>query len=48
MLRAAVETAEAVTERAEAAGDHSGAMLARALALHLRGICGEPDADRRA
>ena len=28
-LRAAVETAEAITERAEVAGDHSGAMLAR-------------------
>ena len=43
-LRAAVETAEAVTERAEAAGDHSGAMLARALALQGRSYAGEPDA----
>jgi class 3 adenylate cyclase/tetratricopeptide (TPR) repeat protein len=43
-LRAAVETAEAVTERAESAGDHSGAMLARALALQGRNYAGEPDA----
>jgi class 3 adenylate cyclase/tetratricopeptide (TPR) repeat protein len=43
-LRAAVEQAEAVTERAEAAGDHSGAMLARALALQLREVAGEPAA----
>ena len=43
-LRAAVETAEAVTERAEAAGDHSGAMLARAMALYGRSDAGEPDA----
>ena len=43
-VRAAVETAEAVTERAEAAVDHSGAMLARALALHVRNYAGEPDA----
>ena len=41
---AAVETAEAVTERAEAAGDHSGAMLARAMALQGRNFAGEPDA----
>ena len=37
-------SAEAVTERAEAAGDHSGAMLARAMALYVRGAAGEPDA----
>ena len=43
-VRAAAETAEAVTERAEAAGDHSGAMLARAMALYLRRLAGEPDA----
>ena len=43
-VRAAVETAEAVTERAEAAGDHSGAMLARAMALQGRSFAGEPDA----
>ena len=43
-VRAAVERAEAVTERAEAAGDHSGAMLARAVALHGRNYAGEPDA----
>ena len=30
-------SAEAVTERAEAAGDQSGAMLARAMALYVRG-----------
>src|SRR5262245_53227590 len=40
-LRAAVEHAEAVAVRAEAAGDHSGAMLARALALHLGEAAGE-------
>ena len=40
----AVETAEAVAERAEVAGDHSGAMLARALALLGRNYAGEPDA----
>ena len=43
-VHAAVETAEALTERAEAAGDHSGAMLARALALVGRSYAGEPDA----
>ena len=43
-LYAAVEAAEAVTERAEAAGDHSGAMLARALAIQGRNYAGEPDA----
>jgi tetratricopeptide (TPR) repeat protein len=43
-LRAAVETADAVTKRAETAGDHSGEMLARALALHGRNYAGEPDA----
>ena len=41
---AAAETAEAVTERAEAAGDQSGAMLARAMALYVRSAAGEPDA----
>ena len=40
---AAVRSAEAVIERAEAAGDHSGAMLARALALQGRNYAGEPD-----
>ena len=40
----AVETAEAVAERAEAAGDHSGAMLASAMALLGRNYAGEPDA----
>ena len=34
--RAAAQAADAVAERAEAAGDRSGAMLARALALFLR------------
>jgi class 3 adenylate cyclase/tetratricopeptide (TPR) repeat protein len=43
-VRSAAEKAEAVTKRAEAAGDHSGAMLGRALALHLRNLAGEPDA----
>jgi class 3 adenylate cyclase/tetratricopeptide (TPR) repeat protein len=43
-VRAAVETAEAITERAEAAGDHSGATLARAMALQGRNYAGEPDA----
>jgi class 3 adenylate cyclase/tetratricopeptide (TPR) repeat protein len=43
-VSAAVEKAEAVTARVEAAGDHSGAMLARALALHIRNYAGEPDA----
>ena len=40
---AALETAEAVIERAESAGDQSGAMLGRALALYLRNVLGEPD-----
>jgi class 3 adenylate cyclase len=40
----AVETAEAITERAQAAGDHSGAMLARAMVLQGRNYLGEPDA----
>ncbi len=40
---AALETAEAVTERAESVGDPSGAMLGRALALFLRNVLGEPD-----
>ena len=43
--RAAVQAADAVAERAEAAGDRSGAMLARAMALFLRVISG--DARRR-
>ncbi len=43
-LRAAAERAEAVTERVEAAGDPSGATLARAIALYLRGAAGGPDA----
>ena len=43
-LHAPVERAEAVAERAEAAGDPSGATLARALALYLRGVAGGPDA----
>ncbi|HYZ76059.1 MAG TPA: adenylate/guanylate cyclase domain-containing protein [Gaiellaceae bacterium] len=42
--RAEVETAEALSERAEAAGDHSGAMLARAMALVARTSAGELDA----
>ena len=41
---AAAEIAEAVTERADAAGDQSGAMLGRAMALYVRGAAGEPDA----
>jgi hypothetical protein len=40
----AIETAEAITERAQAAGDHSGAMLARAMALQGRNFLGESDA----
>ena len=40
--RAAVQAADTVAERAEAAGDRSGAMLARAMALFLRVISGEP------
>ena len=43
-LRAAVERAEAVTGRVEAAGDPSGATLARAIALYLRGAAGGADA----
>jgi class 3 adenylate cyclase/tetratricopeptide (TPR) repeat protein len=43
-VHAAIEMAEALTERAEAAGDHSGAMLARAMALLGRNFAGEPDA----
>jgi hypothetical protein len=43
-VQAAVEMAEALTERAEAAGDHSGATLARAMALLGRNYAGEPDA----
>ena len=41
--RAAVEMAEAVAERVEAAGDRSGAMLGRAMALYWRNVTGEPD-----
>jgi class 3 adenylate cyclase/tetratricopeptide (TPR) repeat protein len=40
-LRAATEAAEAIAERAEAAGDRSGAMLARALVLLNRMAGGE-------
>ncbi len=43
-VHAAVEMAEALTQRAEAAGDHSGATLARAMALLGRNYAGEPDA----
>ena len=43
-VRAGAETAEAVTERVEAAGDHSGGMLGRAMSLYLRAVAGEPDA----
>jgi class 3 adenylate cyclase len=43
-VHAAIEMAEALTERAEAAGDHSGATLARAMALLGRNYAGEPDA----
>src|SRR5262245_17560164 len=43
-LRAAVERAEAVAEQAAAAGDDSGAMLARAMALQLGEAAGEPAA----
>ena len=39
--RAAVQAADTVAERAEAAGDRSGALLARAMALYLRVINGE-------
>ena len=39
--RAAAQAADTVAERAEAAGDRSGAMLARAMALCLRAISGE-------
>jgi class 3 adenylate cyclase/tetratricopeptide (TPR) repeat protein len=41
---AAVDRAEAVRARVEGAGDRSGAMLARAIALGMRGISGGPDA----
>jgi class 3 adenylate cyclase/tetratricopeptide (TPR) repeat protein len=43
-VHAGVRTAEAVGERAEAAGDHSGSMLARAVALQTRSYTGEHDA----
>jgi tetratricopeptide (TPR) repeat protein len=43
-LPAAVKTAEAAAERAEAEGDHSGATLGRASALFLRSHAGELDA----
>jgi class 3 adenylate cyclase/tetratricopeptide (TPR) repeat protein len=39
--RAAVQAADTVAERAEAAGDRSGAMLARAMVICLRVISGE-------
>jgi class 3 adenylate cyclase len=39
--RAGAEAAEDVANRAERAGDHSGALLARALALNLRSGVGE-------
>jgi tetratricopeptide (TPR) repeat protein len=42
-VHAALEAAQAVTERIEAAGDQSGAMLGRAIALFLRNVTGEPD-----
>src|SRR5262249_31857076 len=41
---AAAEKADVVAERAEAAGDISGGMLGRALALYMRNVAGEPDA----
>ena len=44
-IDAALETAVAATERVEAAGDLSGATLARAMALYLRGAAGGPDAN---
>ena len=43
-VRGAVEMADALAQRAEAAGDHSGAMLARAMAVEGRNFAGEPDA----
>ena len=43
-VHAVVRSVEAITERAEAAGDHSGAKLARALAFLGRNYAGEPDA----
>ena len=43
-VHAVVRSAEAITARAEAAGDHSGAMLARALAQQGRNYAGEADA----
>jgi len=43
-VHAAIEMAEALTGRAETAGDHSGATLARAMALLGRNYAGEPDA----
>jgi hypothetical protein len=43
-VHSAVRSAEAVIERAEAADDHSGAMLARAVALQGRSYAGEHDA----
>jgi tetratricopeptide (TPR) repeat protein len=43
-VHGAVEMADALTQRAEADGDRSGAMLARALALQGRNYAGEPDA----
>jgi class 3 adenylate cyclase/tetratricopeptide (TPR) repeat protein len=43
-LHGAVEMVEAIAECAEAAGDHSGAMVARAMAVQGRNMAGEPDA----
>jgi len=40
-IREAARAADAVVERADAAGDHSGAMLARALAVFLRTWSGD-------
>jgi class 3 adenylate cyclase/tetratricopeptide (TPR) repeat protein len=42
--RPSADVAEFAAERAEATGDHSGAMLGRASALLLRSAGGEPDA----
>jgi tetratricopeptide (TPR) repeat protein len=43
-VHAAIEMAEALTGRAQAAGDHPGATLARAMALLGCNYAGEPDA----
>jgi len=42
-MRTAVERADAVAERVEAAGDQSGTMIGRAIALHVHNFAGEPD-----